>query len=213
MDVPGGRRRGRETEKDCLRREIRDELPKAQTGAGEALERGQENSLLPLENFLFVEIFSLLICIGKSSRNGCGAAGFCYVFGRGSLKSAIFPVKFPVSREFGRRRVRSALRRQPARRAPLKALKNWPGCGADGQLCDTAARDGCRFHRLRSIARIAVAIHPRPSQRQYRRRQPRSGSAQSIQSRRTSTRELPSDLAHLSLQESSSAVGALGNQA
>src|SRR5258707_12807622 len=25
---PGGRRRGRETEKDCLRREIREELPK-----------------------------------------------------------------------------------------------------------------------------------------------------------------------------------------
>jgi hypothetical protein len=31
----------------------------------------------------------------------------------GSLKNAKFPVKFPVSREFAWRRVRSALRRQP----------------------------------------------------------------------------------------------------
>jgi hypothetical protein len=30
------------------------------------------------------------------------------------LKNAIFPAKFPISRELGRRRVRSALRRQPA---------------------------------------------------------------------------------------------------
>ena len=29
---PGGRRRGRETEKDCLRREIREELPKLKLG-------------------------------------------------------------------------------------------------------------------------------------------------------------------------------------
>ena len=33
MDVPGGGgRRGRETEKDCLRREIREELPKLKLG-------------------------------------------------------------------------------------------------------------------------------------------------------------------------------------
>src|SRR5258705_3675262 len=32
MDVPGGRRRGRETGKDCLRREIREELPKLKLG-------------------------------------------------------------------------------------------------------------------------------------------------------------------------------------
>jgi 8-oxo-dGTP diphosphatase len=32
MDVPGGRRRGRETEKDCLRKEIREELPKLKLG-------------------------------------------------------------------------------------------------------------------------------------------------------------------------------------
>ena len=29
---PGGRRRGRETDKDCLRREIREELPKLKLG-------------------------------------------------------------------------------------------------------------------------------------------------------------------------------------
>src|SRR5437899_11547702 len=29
---PGGRRRGRETEQDCLRREIREELPKLKLG-------------------------------------------------------------------------------------------------------------------------------------------------------------------------------------
>src|SRR5258708_38674490 len=29
---PGGRRRGRETEKDCLRREIREELPELKLG-------------------------------------------------------------------------------------------------------------------------------------------------------------------------------------
>lgn len=29
---PGGRKRGRETEKDCLRREIREELPKLKLG-------------------------------------------------------------------------------------------------------------------------------------------------------------------------------------
>src|SRR5260370_31593960 len=29
---PGGRRRGRETEKDCLRRELREELPKLKLG-------------------------------------------------------------------------------------------------------------------------------------------------------------------------------------
>jgi 8-oxo-dGTP diphosphatase len=30
---PGGRKRGRETEKDCLRREIREELPKIKLGS------------------------------------------------------------------------------------------------------------------------------------------------------------------------------------
>jgi 8-oxo-dGTP diphosphatase len=29
---PGGRKRGRETEKDCLRRELREELPKLKLG-------------------------------------------------------------------------------------------------------------------------------------------------------------------------------------
>jgi 8-oxo-dGTP diphosphatase len=38
---PGGRKRGRETEKDCLRREIREELPKLKLGRLKLLERGQ----------------------------------------------------------------------------------------------------------------------------------------------------------------------------
>src|SRR5258705_11205443 len=38
---PGGRRRGRETEKDCLRREIREELPKLKLGRFKLWEEGQ----------------------------------------------------------------------------------------------------------------------------------------------------------------------------
>src|SRR5258706_14843187 len=38
---PGGRRRGRETEKDCLRREIREELPKLKLGRVKLWEEGR----------------------------------------------------------------------------------------------------------------------------------------------------------------------------
>src|SRR5258707_15295687 len=38
---PGGRRRGRETEKDCLRREIRKELPKLKLGRLKLLKEGR----------------------------------------------------------------------------------------------------------------------------------------------------------------------------
>src|ERR1039458_8561344 len=37
---PGGRKRGRETEKDCLRREIREEASQAQVRTVDAVERG-----------------------------------------------------------------------------------------------------------------------------------------------------------------------------
>ena len=71
------------------------------------------NSLLPLTNCLLFEIFSLLICVGNCAKSRCGTAASCSKIVSGSLGIAIFPVKFPVSREFGWRRVRSALRRQP----------------------------------------------------------------------------------------------------
>jgi hypothetical protein len=71
------------------------------------------NSLIPAKNSLFFEIFSLLICVGNCAKSDCGASVSCYEIGLGSPEIAKFPVKFPVSREFAWRRVRSALRRQP----------------------------------------------------------------------------------------------------
>ena len=47
------------------------------------------------------------------SEKGCSTAASCYGIASQSPKNAKFPVKFPVSREFAWRRVRSALRRQP----------------------------------------------------------------------------------------------------
>ena len=69
-------------------------------------------SLIPFENSLFFKIFSLLICVGNCFRSGCSAAVSCTKSCSRSPKIANFPVKFPVSREFAWRRVRSALRRQ-----------------------------------------------------------------------------------------------------
>jgi hypothetical protein len=97
------------------------------------------NSLLPLTNCLLFEIFSLLICIGNCAKSRCGTAVSCSNIVFGSPGIAIFPVKFPVSREFAWRRVRSALRRQPGspslgetvpdtrRKArQWRAFTNWP---------------------------------------------------------------------------------------
>src|ERR1700730_17685187 len=70
-------------------------------------------SLIPAKNSLFFEIFSLLTCVGNCAKSDCGTAVSCYEIGLGSPEIAKFPVKFPVSREFAWRRVRSALRRQP----------------------------------------------------------------------------------------------------
>ena len=71
------------------------------------------NSLIPAKSSLIIEIFSLLICVGNCAKSDCGAAVSCYEIGPGSREIAKFPVKFPVSREFAWRRVRSVLPRQP----------------------------------------------------------------------------------------------------
>ena len=52
-----------------------------------------------------------------------------------AAKIASFPVKFPVSREFAWRQVRSALRRQPAAAAENTAKST--RLGGYAQLCDT----------------------------------------------------------------------------
>jgi hypothetical protein len=73
----------------------------------------RRNSLFPPENSLFREIFSLLIRIGNCPKSHCVAADFCSEIVFRSHGIAHFPVKFPVSREFAWRRVKTALRRQP----------------------------------------------------------------------------------------------------
>jgi hypothetical protein len=70
-------------------------------------------SLIPFENSLFFEIFSLIICVGNCSRSDCSAAVSWYSIVPLSPRIAKFPVKFPDTREFAWRRARSALRRQP----------------------------------------------------------------------------------------------------
>jgi hypothetical protein len=85
------------------------------------------NSLIPAKNSLFFEIFSLLICVGNCAKSDCSAAVSCYEIGLGSLEIAKFPVKFPVSREFAWRRVRSALRRQPG----IPRFKEFPSLVAE----------------------------------------------------------------------------------
>jgi hypothetical protein len=79
------------------------------------LQRGfaAQDSLMPPILSLLCEIISLLILIGNSKKIRCGAAVSRDKTGSQGSKMANFPVKFPVSREFARRRVRSALRRQP----------------------------------------------------------------------------------------------------
>jgi hypothetical protein len=61
----------------------------------------------------FAHVKRLLICVGNCAKSDCGAAVSCYEIGLGSPEIAKFPVKFPDSREFAWRRVRSALGRQP----------------------------------------------------------------------------------------------------
>ena len=40
---PGGQKRERESDKDCLRREIKEELPGLKLGADQAMEKGQRH--------------------------------------------------------------------------------------------------------------------------------------------------------------------------
>ena len=75
--------------------------------------RERVNSLFLRNNSLILKIFSLLNSVGNCSRSRCSIAVSCYEIGSLSPEIAIFPVKFPVSREFAWRRVRSTLRRQP----------------------------------------------------------------------------------------------------
>src|ERR1700687_2234089 len=86
------------------------------------------NSLFLVLNSLFFKIFSLLNSVGNCSRSRCSTAVTCYEIGSLCPEIAKFPVKFPVSREFQWRRVRSALRRQPASpdlREAVPALSFW----------------------------------------------------------------------------------------
>jgi hypothetical protein len=76
------------------------------------------NSLMPRRNSLLIEIFSLLIWVGNFAGSGCGTTASCFGIRPMSLKIAKFPVKFPDSREFAWRPVRSTLRRQPTSLAP-----------------------------------------------------------------------------------------------
>src|SRR5712664_2058438 len=55
------------------------------------------NSLIPAKNYLFFEVFSLLICVGNCPKNDCSAAVSCCKIGLGSPEIAKFPVKFPVA--------------------------------------------------------------------------------------------------------------------
>jgi hypothetical protein len=71
------------------------------------------NSLLPPEDSLFFKIFSLLIRVGNCPRSHCSTVTSGFNRASQSPRIAKFPVKFPDTREFAWRLVRSALRRQP----------------------------------------------------------------------------------------------------
>jgi hypothetical protein len=81
------------------------------------------------KNSLFVEIFSLLICVGNCAESDCGAAVPCYEIGPESPETAKFPVKFPVSREL-------AWRRAPIRTAsPANQSLNYRLLGSESDKC------------------------------------------------------------------------------
>src|SRR5258708_5083290 len=77
------------------------------------------NSLLSAKNSLSLKIVSLLIFTGNFWRSYCSTGLLRSEIGAHRPKIAKFAVKFPVSREFGSRRVRSALCRQPGSAALL----------------------------------------------------------------------------------------------
>src|ERR1700733_1937443 len=93
------------------------------------------NSLIPAKNSLFLEIFSLLICVGNWAKSDCSAAVSCYKIGLESPEIAKLPVKFPDNREFAWRPVRSALRRQPGTRPnPMFNGRRQPSCGGTSRM-------------------------------------------------------------------------------
>jgi hypothetical protein len=53
------------------------------------------------QNSLFFEISSLLMRVGNCSNGRCGTGVSSFETGCPGRKTAIFPVKFPVCREFG----------------------------------------------------------------------------------------------------------------
>jgi hypothetical protein len=106
-------------------------------------------SLLRLENSLFGRKSSLLTFVGNCPESGCSTAVSCYDRGPWGPENSKFPVKFPVSRELGRRRVRSALRRQPATRST----------GGSGRTpVETAAfyRLFARLSQVSSLPKMAI---------------------------------------------------------
>ena len=82
-----------------------------------------ENSLLSVWNSLLFGKFPLLTCLGNLLKSPCGTAVSCSVTSVCLPKFVIFPVKFPVCREFARRQVRSALRHQPATHSTYDSLQ------------------------------------------------------------------------------------------
>ena len=81
--------------------------------AASVFSRSRQNSLFPELISLFLKMLSLLIFVGNFTKEYCSAAVSCSEMRSWGSEIAKFPVKFPVSREFAWRQVRSALRRQP----------------------------------------------------------------------------------------------------
>jgi hypothetical protein len=83
------------------------------------------NSLLRPKNSLLVEIFFLVNLLRELFEKSLRHRGYLPAESLRDPKIANFPVKFPVSREFGRRQVRSRLRRQPSIPAFSQAPPSW----------------------------------------------------------------------------------------
>jgi hypothetical protein len=112
-------------------------------------------SLLCLEKSLLLEIFSLSIFIGNCSRSDCSTASSCSEIGSQRPEPTKFPVKFPVSRVFSWRRVRSALRRQPTS----------PRVGEISVRDTRNARPRRAFAILGAVSRFPISQNARPIRR------------------------------------------------
>ena len=132
------------------------------------------NTLLSRRNSLILEIFSLLICLGNCSGKCCSAAVSCSGISCRSPEIAKFPVKFPVSREFAWRRVRSALPRQPASLATgdltlsnLRNARQWRAFANCGRSLD--AEFGQSRSEIADSLRRILEIFPFSGDRDRRR--------------------------------------------